>query len=79
MPSRDERPKSCKDLKVERFTVSQREALEISRRVLRLVRGYIRVQNPDLLITDGRGLMTWAEVNYHVRGALALRMKGKRK
>ncbi len=63
---------------VPRFTVSRAEALKISRRVLRLVRGFIRAQKPDLLITDGRGLMTWEEVNYHVRGALALKVKEKK-
>lgn len=63
--------------KVPRFTVSEREALKISRRVLRFARGYIRKQKPDLLITDGKGLMTWAEVNYHIRGALALKISQK--
>lgn len=67
---------AIKDLKIPRFVVGEREALVISRRVLRLVRGYIRRQPPQLLITDGRGLMTWEEVLYHVRGALALRVKG---
>ena len=66
-------------VKVPRFTVSESEALKISRRVLRLARGYIRKQKPDLLITDGKGLMTWEEVCYHIRGALALRVKGSRK
>lgn len=61
--------------KIPRFTVSQPEALRISRRVLRLARGYIGKQKPDLLITDGIGLMTWEEVNYHIRGALSLRVK----
>lgn len=70
---------SIKELKIKRFRVSEHEALKISRRVLRLVRGYIRVQKPDLLITDGVGLMTWEEVNYHIRGALALRVKLERK
>lgn len=62
-------------LKIPRFIVSEREALQISRRVLRLARGYIRKQPPTLLITDGKGLMTWEEVLYHIRGALALRTK----
>ena len=61
-------------VKVPRFTVSEREALQISRRVLRLARGYIRQQRPDTVITDGGGLMTWEEVCYHIRGALALKI-----
>lgn len=64
--------------KVIRFTVSESEALKISRRVLRLARGYIRKQRPDTLITDGKGLMTWEEVCHHIRGAIALKI-GRRK
>lgn len=58
-----------------RYTVSQREALRVSRRVLTLVNKYLYRQRQDLLVTDGRGLMTWGEIRHHVRAALSLRVR----
>lgn len=43
------------------------------RRVLRLVNSYLKRQRADLLVTDGRGLMTWGEIRYHITAALGLR------
>lgn len=54
--------------------MTEREALRISRRVLRLVRGYIAIQaEKDVLLTDGKGLMTWIELLNHIDGALSLK------
>ena len=46
---------------------SQREAILAYRRVLRLTNVYLRKQKQDLLVTDGRGLMTWGEIRHHIR------------
>lgn len=51
---------------------SDKEAVDAYRRVLRLVDGYLRKEKQSLLVTDGRGLMTWGEIRLHIREALAL-------
>lgn len=61
------------------MTKREREQVLAYRRVLRLVNAYLGRQKQDLLVTDGRGLMTWGEIRYHVREALRLpipRVKG---
>jgi len=52
---------------------SDKEAVDTYRRVLRMVNSYLGKQKQDLLVTDGRGLMTWGEIRLHIRESLALR------
>lgn len=54
------------------WRVSEREAIRIYKRVLRLTDRYLAKQKADLLVTDGRGLMTWAEIRQHIRESLML-------
>ena len=54
--------------------VSEREAVIVYRRVLRLADAYIKRQEQDMLITDGKGLMTWREIRQHIRESLALKI-----
>jgi hypothetical protein len=51
---------------------SDKEAVAAYRRVLRLVNGYLKKERQSLLVTDGRGLMTWGEIRHHVQAALSL-------
>jgi hypothetical protein len=44
------------------------------RRVLRLVNGYLGKQKQDLLLTDGKGLMTWGEIRAHINAALEMKV-----
>jgi hypothetical protein len=53
---------------------SSREAILAYRRVLRLVNGYLGKQKQDLLLTDGKGLMTWGEIRAHVNAALEMKV-----
>lgn len=50
-----------------------REHYDAIRRVLELVDGYIREQpSQHTLMSDGKGLMTWAELRPHLRAAIGL-------
>jgi hypothetical protein len=40
------------------------------RRVLRMTDRFLAKEKQSLLVTDGRGLMTWAEIRRHVRAAI---------
>jgi hypothetical protein len=53
--------------------MSEAEVIEVMRRVLSLVDGYLAKMPQEALHTDGAGLMTIAEFRQHVAGALALR------
>jgi len=57
------------------WTMTAEEAIPVFRRVLRLANAYIRRQKQDLLITDGRGLMTWGEVRSHIQACLGVKIK----
>lgn len=50
--------------------VSAREAIAVYRRVLRMTDRYLAKQRQDLLVTEGRGLMTWGEIRHHIKSAL---------
>ena len=52
---------------------TNKEAIASYRRVLRLVDRYIRKEKADLLITDGKGLMTWGEIRFHIKEVLGLK------
>lgn len=54
--------------------VKASDALKAMRRVLRLIDRVLALQNEYALTTDGRGLITWAELRRHVRAAIALRV-----
>jgi hypothetical protein len=41
------------------------------RRVLEMTNRYLKRQNQDLLVTEGRGLMTWGEIREHIKAATA--------
>ena len=51
---------------------SDAEAIAAYRRVLKLTRSYIWRQRQDLLVTDGRGIMTWGEIRRHITEAIRL-------
>jgi hypothetical protein len=51
---------------------TDKEAVDAYRRVLRLVNTYLGKQRQDLLVTDGRELMTWGEIRIHIRESLSL-------
>lgn len=55
--------------------VTPREAVAAYRAVLRLVNAYLGKQQQDLMVTDGRGLMTWGEIRHHVKSVLALKVQ----
>lgn len=57
------------------WTLPAEEVVRHQKRVLRFVNAYLRVQKQDLLVTDGRSLMTWGEIREHVKQAIALRME----
>lgn len=57
------------------WVLPAKEVAMHQKRVLRLVNSYIYRQRQDLLITDGRGLMTWGEIRKHVKEAIALKVK----
>jgi hypothetical protein len=57
------------------WTLPAKEVIATQKRVLRLVDAYLRKEKQDLLVTDGRGLMTWGEIRQHVKGAIALKVK----
>ena len=57
------------------MTISERDVVQVYRRVLRLTDRYLRRQKQDLLITDGRSLMTWGEIRQHIRESLALKTR----
>lgn len=61
------------------WIVDPKTAIAAYKRVLRMVNGYLRIQKQDLLVTDGRGLMTWKEIRYHISGALNMRIKRTRR
>jgi hypothetical protein len=54
------------------WRVSEHEANVIYRRLLRLTDRYIARQKGSLLVTDGRGLMTWGEIRRHIKEALSM-------
>lgn len=54
------------------MSTDTRTPTRIVRDVLTLVDGYLATQPQDALTTDGRGLMTWAELRQHLAGAKAL-------
>jgi hypothetical protein len=61
-----------------RGRVSAKEAIEVYRRVLWLVDGYMRVNlKQDELVTFDGGLKTWREIRQHIKGARALKVSGK--
>jgi hypothetical protein len=52
------------------------------RRVLQMVNRFLRRQRDSLLVTDGKGLMTWGEIREHVKAAAAcefLRTKARQR
>lgn len=55
-----------------------KQVLRISRRVLRLVDGYLATEDLDTLRTDGRGLLSYRELRRHIRVALRLRARVSR-
>lgn len=61
-----------KKVPMSEWRVSEREAIAIYKRVLRMTDKYLAKQKADLLVTDGRGLMTWAEVRQHIQESLKL-------
>jgi hypothetical protein len=61
-------------MEMEHWHVSQQQALVIYKRVLRLVDKYLARQKQDLLVTDGRGLMTWKEIRSHIQESLKLKI-----
>lgn len=57
-------------MKEHEYRVSSKEAIVVYRRVLRMVDRYLKSQRQDLLVTEGRGLMTWGEIRHHIKSAL---------
>lgn len=56
----------------EKLLDGERTRDEIVRDVLKLVDGYLSKLPQERLTSDGRGVMTWAELREHVRGAAQL-------
>lgn len=56
------------------WRVDENEAIKIQRRVLKLVDGYLAKQQQGTLISNGRGMMTFAELRQHIKGALSLKI-----
>ena len=50
--------------------VQHREELEMVKRVLTLVDGYVSTQPEDLLLAWDGGVMTWGELRIHLSAAL---------
>jgi hypothetical protein len=62
-----------------RWIVERKQAIAAYRRVLKMVNGFLKVQKQDLLVTDGRGLMTWKEIRYHINAVLRMKIKPERR
>ncbi len=51
--------------------MTEHERLAV-RRVLKMVDKFLATEKQSLLVTDGRGLMTWGEIRAHITAAISL-------
>ena len=58
------------DEKQDTIVAQHREELEMVKRVMTLVDGYISTQPEDLLLAWDGGVMTWGELRMHISAAL---------
>lgn len=61
------------------WILSAKEVVRHQKRVLRFVDGFLSKENQTMLITNGRSLMTYAEVRSHIKAALKLEVRRARK
>ena len=60
---------------IKRHVVSASEATEVYRRVLRFADGFFATEQQDTLTTNGKDFLTFGEIRYHIKSALALRQR----
>lgn len=69
---------SNEKLEAEQGRVTPKEAVEVYRRVLWLVDGYIRTNlSQDELVTFDGGLMTWREIRQHIKSARGMKVRAR--
>lgn len=67
----------AREVQLRRIFNADRRHIAVLRRVLRLVDGYLARQDQDVLLTDGRGLMTWGEIRNHIEAARSIKAKAR--